>query len=385
MNLTAKAILLALLALSSGCGTKAKDNSKANSLNGAAQEREATPKEKRQARVSALYNAIEAGDTIIVRQNVSDESLDLNLHFSNGESPLTFALKKGKPSVVQAILEKAADPDFSNAGGQIPLHIAIEKQDRSGVYFLLRAGANVNLADAQGKSALIKALEFEDEMTALELLKEGSNLSRDAREALNLARRHSMADARKLMRDILRSGADAGIERIKQAVLDLDIHYLDYLWRQSDIRAKASGARLLETVLDIENPRKRVWMLKRFLNRGFNPDGEKGDGRSPLFKTAKKNLSLAAQALLSYGADPNVINEENLTPLAVAAQNLNVLAAKQLLGYQAKTSYELEKNGEKIVVDVCSRLPRDGWLWWNRLNDQEEFRRDRLRWLLKCR
>lgn len=378
--MTAKAMALALLILCLGCGRKAEDIEKGK---GVGADHSIQSGDDSSASAKALFYAIDANDTILVREAIKGGA-QLDVILPNGETPLTFALKKGKPSLVEAILNASCDPDMPNDKGQRPVHIAINDKNKSAVFFLLAKGANLNVKNQQGLTPLLQALELEDRATALELLIAGAKLGKTADKACDLALRLNYEDVCSLIRKIRRTGAKAGVDQLQDSVLAADEHFLEYLFRQSKLLEASKGAKLLTTALAIEDSGKRMKMLKYLLRRGFNPNGETGDGLAPLFLAVEKDLFMSANILLVYGADPNTLDENFSSPLLIAVENLSYNMVKMLASFNAKRTYEYERDGIRYVKDACSNLPDGGWWVFDRLSDEQKYQKSRIKLLLGC-
>ncbi len=127
---------------------------------------------------------------------ISGAALDEHLETpsEHGLPPLVEAARRGVGEVVDALLDRGADPnrqveseDFPDRG-RTALMIAAERGDRDMVARLLRAGANPNLRDGHGSTALMEACA--DPVVVRQLLAAGSDfriVTNDGSSALKAA------------------------------------------------------------------------------------------------------------------------------------------------------------------------------------------------------
>ena len=103
-----------------------------------------------------LFSAIAVGDADLVRTLVeqSPESLDRRMsRGDHGQSPLHFAITRGRSDLVALLIELGADIEATDANGQTPLGLAMLRGDRAAVTCLLAAGATAPHAREEENTA----------------------------------------------------------------------------------------------------------------------------------------------------------------------------------------------------------------------------------------
>lgn len=72
-----------------------------------------------------------------------------------GFTPLHWAAQRGRPAVIDALLNNGADPQAATARGQTPLHIAVQDRQVTAIRALLKQDkTDVNAIDSNGRTAL---------------------------------------------------------------------------------------------------------------------------------------------------------------------------------------------------------------------------------------
>ena len=136
---------------------------------------------------------------------------DVNATDRDWSNALFFAAKVADLSIMRAVGEKIADPNFSGDQGYTPLHHAVTNGKIEQVEYLLKIGANPNAKDHKGRSSLMLAVVLEKIEVAKVLLKNGANPNdRDdcERTPLHYAVNNSKPEQMYEMEDsLLRSGA----------------------------------------------------------------------------------------------------------------------------------------------------------------------------------
>ncbi len=80
---------------------------------------------------------------------------NVNILSPMGQTPLTFAAKKGNTHLTKILIQKKVNLNMPNEFGKYPLNIAINSQHRSYSRFLIENGADVNVKDIEGWTPLM--------------------------------------------------------------------------------------------------------------------------------------------------------------------------------------------------------------------------------------
>ena len=215
---------------------------------------------------------------------------------STGETALGCAVRHEDLEMVELLLDRNADPNFSNEGEDAPLMTAIGSGNIAIAKRLIEEGANFD-----GPGMLAKAFECRDDPLMNLILNSGGNPESvvpgsDSR-VFDLAVEEGATSA---VRTLLNAGAEIG----------------DNLW-----------AALLTGQDDL---------VALILDGGADPQKVGPDGEDPLDYCLSRERYRAARMLLDAGADPNAAYDDNQTWLAKAVYEGNAPLADALLDYGAK-------------------------------------------------
>jgi len=101
-----------------------------------------------------LLVAASKGDTGSIRALVTAGAYIDTQTFSEGNSPLIYAILNDKDMALIMLLYLGADPDLRNYSGESPLHVAIKEQKLSAAEILIKSDANINIRDFNGATPL---------------------------------------------------------------------------------------------------------------------------------------------------------------------------------------------------------------------------------------
>ncbi|CAG0884303.1 unnamed protein product [Cyprideis torosa] len=178
----------------------------------------------------------------------------VNAKNKDGETPLFFATKLDRHSVVKILLTHGADPNITNEKKTSPLH---EARSAATAELLIVKDAKVNAKNKDGETPLFFATKWD---------------------------RHSVVEV------LLTHGADPNITNENKTS---PLH---------EARSAATAKRLIEGKANM-NAKNETTI--------FN-------GNTPLFIASEENRHSVVEVLLGHGADPNITNEGGISPLHVA-------------------------------------------------------------------
>lgn len=100
---------------------------------------------------SALFAAVVAGNIDLVRTELQDPEVDVNMPDANsGSPPLCTAVFIGRTEITELLIDAGADVNLPNRDLVTPLHIAVFMGRSEEAALLLKAGADVNASDGRG-------------------------------------------------------------------------------------------------------------------------------------------------------------------------------------------------------------------------------------------
>jgi len=122
-----------------------------------------------------LMHALKTGDDILLQFMLNNDA-DVNIADPSATTPLLYAiLNKRGGDVIQALLEKEANPDFPNKEGKSPLLEALEQQDVDLINLLLSNNADINVTTADGNTPFWFALGQQNIDLAQALVEKGAD------------------------------------------------------------------------------------------------------------------------------------------------------------------------------------------------------------------
>jgi len=256
-----------------------------------------------------LHNFIQCGDIDDCARLLIKSAPDLNTVNNSGETPLTEAIMWGKEDIAEMLLESGVDPNVGDWAK--PIHLVASSALSPGfLRKLIAAGADVNIKDKYGRTTLYCTLRrWRDnrEITQM-LLDAGADPSVDDGKGFTLADYAMMAAL----------DLEDGRKYSTNNYLDDSSPY-QFPYNPSNARfiraAKDGDSDALKSQLENQMP-DRIKTLA-------------------LFETIAHWKQECCQLLLDYGADPNDIGIDGVTPLTVAAAELEVDIAALLHSYGA--------------------------------------------------
>jgi ankyrin repeat protein len=268
---------------------------------------------------SPLLDAIHDGNLGEAVQLVRDGA-DVNVAEANGTTALHWAIYNSHPPLIETLIAAGADVNAINDYGSTPMSEAATLGDYDIVKALLDAGADVNSPNADNQTALMIVVRSDNLDTAMLLIERGADVNAtenyQGQNALIFATAQSQPDMVKLL---LENGADP------------------------DSRAPA-------------NERDRQVTAERRFQ--WRPAG----GLTALAYAAREGCLDCARLLVEAGADIDLGDVENVTPLNLAIMNLRFDTAKYLIESGANVD-KWSLRGENPVysaVDV-NTLPHGGY------------------------
>jgi cytohesin len=305
---------------------------------------------------AAMNNHPEVAEILI------NAGANINVQNIIGDTPLILALKKNAKQVATTLLRNNANPDITNkynvdamslvskkdkdmqdlilskskklstrnSDGETPLIKAAWEDDTNKVQALLNLGSDPNAADSRGLTALYWSFRYDNEKMFDLLIQKGADLKRIKNPLF-------FATANNLMEGILDRLISMG-----ENVTQRDEHL-------NTVLMEASNARFANTT---------SYLLEKGANTIIN---ERNDaGGTALSMAVSRNKPYVVQILLDNGADPNIGDNDNSTPLMLSN---NPKITKMLLDkganpnaqtYSGYTALLLTKNPEIIKLLISA-------------------------------
>lgn len=240
----------------------------------------------------SLVDAVRAGhrDAAVA---LIEKRVDVNAPMADGTTPLHWAAHNGDVDLVKRLLKAGAKATARNEYGSTPMSEAAERADAEIIKLLLKAGADVESPNPEGETALMTVARTDHVDAAKVLLSKGAKVNAKeqwrGQTALMWAAAQSQPEMVKLL---IKHGADVNA--------------------RSSVR---------------EWPRK-VTAEPRAQNR---PSG----GLTPLLFAAREGCTECAKALVEGGADIDLADPDNISPLLMATLNARFDVAAYLIDAKA--------------------------------------------------
>jgi ankyrin repeat protein len=237
-------------------------------------------------------------------------------------SPLVEAAKAGDKAAALALIEKRVNVNTPEPDGTTALHWAAHNGDVELVQRLIRAGANVKAANDFGATPMSEAAVLADPALLGALLEAGASAespNADGQTALMVVARTSRVDAARLL---LKHGANVNaVEKWRgQTAL---------MWAAAQSQPAmvreliAAGADVNARAI-LNNWGRQVTAEPRAI---YRPAG----GLTPLLYAAREGCVECVAALVDGGAEINLPDPENISPLLLAIINMRFDAADALI------------------------------------------------------
>lgn len=223
----------------------------------------------------------------------------------SGFPPLSDAVAIRNENISLLLIESGANPNATDPDGFAPLDDAVSTRQTSVAQALLDAGADANRADPFGRTPLSQAVRNGDAAIAQDLIAHGANPNAVDPEGYTPINDAVNDDNVPIASLLAAHGADLGHAPPR------DLGPLEQALR-SDQREMA--AMLLEA--------------------GAPADAE------ALTDAARNDNTAAAIALAKRGADTNVVDQYDMTPINYAVVNEDVLLAKTLIERGADVNHK---------------------------------------------
>lgn len=264
---------------------------------------------------TALHYAIEVNSQVVVetivdfktRSGEDDEQPDFNIKSTSGDSPLSLAMSLRHNDLVPLLIKGGADVNARNGQDLTLLHQAIIKESPNTAIFLLEQGADMNALTADQESPLQLAIHCRLEAVVDALCSRGVSLSAPNNKGDCPLWCALESEQENIASVLVRHGVDTdcwspGPDGCLQTLLH----------RAIDENNELAAVFLIKSGCDLDSPRQA----------GLDGPTETSQTReSPLHLCCQWGLTKVLQALIEHGANVNLVDCDNKTPLHVAIQN----------------------------------------------------------------
>jgi ankyrin repeat protein len=367
--------------------------------------------------MTALHWAAYFDDLEIVKA-LTNANANVKVTNSYGVTPLSLACQNGSAPLVELLLERGADPNTKLRGGETVMMTAARTGKAAPVVALLKRGADVNATERRGQTALMwAAAEGHTEVVEL-LIKAGADIhatlpdsgftpfffaAREGRTEVVRALLKAGVDINEAMQPRKPSGktpskgTSALILAVENGHFDLAVTLLQ---AGADPNDQRSGFTPLHVMTWVRKPNRgeddgappplgsgnlsNLDFIKKLVQFGADVNARLQSGKggpglynkvgaTPFFMAAATADTTYMRLLIDMGADPQIGNVDNCTPLMaacgigvgsaaaneVAGEEPEVLEAAQLLLSLGADVNAVDANGETAMhAAALKNLPR---------------------------
>jgi uncharacterized protein len=267
-------------------------------------------------------------------------------------APLVDAVKSGDRAAALTLITQRADVNASETDGTTPLHWAVHHGDLELIQRLIRAGAKVNVKNDYGSTPMSEAAILGRADLIEALLKAGADVespNADGQTALMVVARTGRVDA---ARQLLKYGAKVNTVEQWRGQTAL-------MWAVAQ-KQPAMVAELVKAGADV-NARSTVNNWDRQVTAEPRAIYRPAGGLTPLLYATREGCVECARLLVEAGADLNLADPENISPLLMAIINARFDTASYLIKKGANPNrWDFWGRGPLYAAVDLNTIPRGG-------------------------
>jgi ankyrin len=274
---------------------------------------------------------------------------------------LVDAIKSGDRAAAMTLIAQRVDVNAPEVDGTTALHWAVHRGDLDLAQRLIRAGAKVNVKNEYGSTPMSEAAVLGRADLLEALIKAGADVespNADGQTALMVVARTSQVDAARLL---LKHGAKVNAVEQWRGQTAL-------MWAVAQ-KQPAMVAELVKAGADV-NARSTVNNWERQVTAEPRAIYRPAGGLTPLLYAAREGCVECARTLADAGADLNLADPENISPLLMAVINGHWDTAQYLIKRGANPNkWDFWGRGPLYAAVDLNTIPRGGRPDWPSLDE----------------
>jgi ankyrin repeat protein len=267
-------------------------------------------------------------------------------------TPLVDAVKSGNRAAAVELIDKRTDVNAAEPDGTTPLHWAVHRNDLDLVDRLLKAGANAKATNDYGATPMSEAAVTGNAALIERLLKAGADVesaNADGQTALMVIARTGFVDAAKVL---LKHGAK--VNAVEQWRGQTALMWAVAQNQPAMVKTLVAAGADVNARATVNNWERQVTAEPRAIAR---PAG----GLTPLLFAAREGCVECAKTLVEAGADLNLSDPENISPLLMAVMNTHFDLAAYLIKKGANPNkWDFWGRAPLYAAVDMNTLPRGG-------------------------
>lgn len=264
--------------------------------------------------VTGLHVAVLFDQQMLIRRLVDETSL-INIASSNKTTPLHLAIKLQKHDTVQFLLKHSADRVVQDGNGDTPLHLAVAADD---------------VKDQLKYEAMLKAL-----------------ISGDAAVCMNIPNNNGDTPFRLAIRN--------GPSHVARVLAENQPRTVPQVNTWSALREVMS--------MELYDESAMVELVTSLLEAGADVNKPLSDGWLPLSSAIERNLEDITRLLLSHGADANIEDLYQETPLIRAIKHDQTQIFQLLVRGPARADINRKNSDGSTPLIYAAKLGREEHAW----------------------
>ncbi|BDU50051.1 ankyrin repeat domain-containing protein [Haliovirga abyssi] len=288
---------------------------------------------------SMLFKAIKTRNSQGVKENLSKIE---NVEKKNfwGDTPLTYAIKKGNVEIVKLLVEGGANVFYVDKNNKTTFYIAVESNKTDIAKYFIEKGVDVKQEDKSGKFPLIKAVKNKNVELVEAILKKGENANRKNKKLEKPITFAIKNGNEKIVELLIKYGADVNsiCDKNEDYPLHLSVRKKNYkiseLLINNGALVNAKNKKLENPIiLAIKGEDEKIVELLINHNAVIN-----SDDYYPLHLSVREKNYKISELLINNGALVNVKNNLGITPIEISSEKGDLKITNLLLDNKGKVT-----------------------------------------------